>query len=437
MGLLALFQRAYPVPIARRESYGVRSPDAPPTEYGNYLATSNEVFAAASLRARLMSSVDLRLYRGTGPERSEVLTGAAKGLLQRVNPFWTWERLSRMDELSMCLWGESFWAVEPGRGGVPAEIWWLKPTQVTPVPDPSGYIRGFMYRPADGGREVAFTASEIVWFRYPNPLNEFTAISPLAAARLAADTASAMMKANRNLFSKGLQIAGLVVPDKDRVTFSEPQAKELQDMLDTRLSGTDKAHRWAVLRYDAQFRPMSVSPKDAEFIEGLNLTMRQVCNAYGIPSPLLNDMEHATLSNAREYERILWAHALVPDAKLRASDVREQFLPLFRGDADHAEFDFTSVPALQEAVSDVWAREYQAMQEGALTINDWRTSKGLPPVPWGDLPWMPVNKVQWSPEPAAEPPAATAQPPEPVVPPEEMPRTVREFLARAGLNGSH
>ena len=31
-----------------------------------------------------------------------------------------------------------------------------------------------------------------------------------------------------------------------------------------------------------------LAQKDAEFIQGLNLTLRQVCNAYGVPAPLLN-----------------------------------------------------------------------------------------------------------------------------------------------------
>jgi hypothetical protein len=37
-------------------------------------------------------------------------------------------------------------------------------------------------------------------------------------------------------------------------------------------------------------------------------------------------------------------------------------------------------------------RERQAIEVGALTINEWRRSKGLEPVPWGDKWWGPVNK---------------------------------------------
>jgi HK97 family phage portal protein len=363
-------------------------------KYGDAIATSNQVFSAASLRARLMSGLDLVLYRGRGAKKREIATGPAPDLLRWVNPFWTSRRLARMDELSMCLWGESFWAVQRGPDGQPTEIWWLKPTQVRPLVHEENYLTGFVYEPAAGGPLISFRADEVVWFRYPNPLDEFSALSPMSAARLAAETGEAMMTSNRKLFENGLNIGGIVVPTTDKVTFSEEQARDLESQLERRFKGVERAHRWAVLRYEAQFKGMGVTPKDAEFVAGLNLTLRQVCNAFGIPSPLLNDMEHATLANAREFERILWSHALVPDAAFRAAEIEEQFLPMFPGRLrpDHAEFDFSKVPALQESVSEVWARDRQAIEVGLLTINEVRARMGLPDVPWGDVYWCPVNK---------------------------------------------
>lgn len=363
-----------------------------PESYGNYLATSNEIYSAAMLRARLMSSIDLRLYDRDGPEKREITTGPEYTLLRRVNPFWTRRRLSMMDELSMSVWGETVWALEPGPAGQPGEIWWLKPSRVKPVPHESGYLAGFLYYPVNGGPPIPFRPDEIVWFRYPNPLDEFSAMSPLAAARLSADTASAMMRSNRNLFTQGLQMGGVVVPANDKVSFSEEQAEDLAKMLDKRFRGVDKAHRWAVLRFEAQFQKMQVTPKDAEFVEGLNLTLRQVANAYGIPVPLLNDLSRATLANAREYERILWTHALVPDARLRAEEIVEQFLPRFRTRTTWAEFDFSGVAALQESETEQWSREAEQIRVGGITVNEWRKKHGHPPVAWGDVWWAPVNQ---------------------------------------------
>ena len=388
-------------------------------EYGDYLVTSNEVFSAAMLRARLMSSLTLRTYRGdrTDPDRKEVTRGPATELLRHVNPFWSRRRLERMDELSMCLWGQTFWAIEKDGFGEPREIWWMKPTQVEPEIDDKSYLAGFWYTPIGGGERIWFGADEVVWFRYPNPLDEFAPLSPVAAARLAADTASAMMQSNRNLFLNGLQMGGFITPVEDKVTFEDGQAEDLELALARRFRGVDKAHRWAVLRFEAQFKEANITPKDAEFANGLNLTLRQVGNAYGIPIPLLNDMSGATLTNVREYQKLLWSHALVPDSQMRADEISEQLLPMFgqpmRARPDAVDYDYSSVEALQEAMSDQWGRERQAIEVGRYTINEIRAKAGEPPVPWGDVWWAPVNKSSVN-GPASAPQGDTAPAGDPV-----------------------
>lgn len=358
----------------------------------NKVATADDIYSVINLRARLVSGLKCKIYRGTGSSRKEVTTGPAYELLNHVNPFWTPRRLYRMDEFSMGLWGESFWAIEKDQFGQPAEIWWMKPSRVRVVPDAQNYIRGFLYFPMNGGQAIPFFPDEVVWFRYPNPYDEFAPLSPLKAAQRAAESGAAMMDSNRNLFDKGLQIGGFVTPSSDVKAFSPEQANDIERFLDSRFKGPRNAHRWAVLRFDATFKEAQVSPKDAEFAEGLNITLRRVCNVYGVPSPLMNDLEHATLANVGELHTILWADGLVPDVELRQEEITEQLLPMFPGRSLHAEFDLTKVSALQEASTSVWDRERQQIEVGSLTINEWREAHGMPPVKWGDAWWAPVNK---------------------------------------------
>jgi HK97 family phage portal protein len=422
------------------QRYGHDDERFSPEEYGDYLATSNDIYTAASLRARLMSSLDLNLYDREGPDKKLITSGPEYDLLRYVNPYWTRRRLARMDELCMCIWGETFWALESGPSG-PTEIWWMKPSRVKPVPHESGYLAGFLYYPVMGGEPLAFRPDEIVWHRYPNPLDEFSALSPLAAARLAADTGNAMMRSNRDMFKNGLSLAGLVVPATDKVSFSEDQAKDLERQLKSRFTGTANQHRWAVLRYEAQFKPLTVTQKDAEWSEGLNISLRGVANAYGIPLPMMNEMAGATLANASEYEKVLWVHTLVPDSQLRADEIVEQFLPRFRTRTRHAEYDYTRIAALQESETEQWSREVEAIRVGGITINEWRRKHGLPDVPWGDVWWAPVNQDpvadgesahQADPKPATVKPAARMPKPDPAA---EILRLFDRPLT--AVNGTH
>ncbi|WP_427422673.1 phage portal protein [Lysinibacillus fusiformis] len=423
--------------------YGHDQSEFSPDEYGDYLATSNDIYSIVSLRARMLSALRLGFYRGDTSDKVEVPDSPAAQLYRYVNPFWTAKRLARMDELCMGTWGETYWAVEKDRGQ-PKEIWWLKPSRVQPVPDETGYISQFVYQSVTGGA-ITFEADEIVWFRYPNPIDEFSPLSPLAAARLAADTSSAMMKSNQQLFSQGMQAAGIIVPATDKVTFTNEQADDLELHLKKKLTGTKNAHKWAVLRYEAQFKQLSMSPKDAEYAAGMGLTFAQACRAYGIHPTLLGQSDGATLANVREFQRGAWETALGPDADFKAEDVREQYLPMFRGGADHVEYDYSKVPALQESESEVWTREAQALDRGAITINEWRKRRGLPPVPWGDRPYMPVNKAPLAPDGSLDlPDTSETNPPDDETNPANQPESprildhlaARRLLAELHLNGA-
>lgn len=387
--------RGNPVPAAPQWEWGRGHDDSTysPVEYGDYIVTSNDVYTVIQRRVDALLDAKLRFFRGTSVDRKEVAAGPIVDLFASVNPFWTWEDLLDMTEKSMGLWGEAYWVmVSPNDPTAPpSELWWVKPSQMKPVPHPTRYLAGFEYCPPDGGRAIPFRTDEVVWFRYPNPNDEYSPLSPLAAARLAADTASDAMRANRSLYREGWNIGGLVMPAGEKVTYSLDEAKQFEEGLSRRFRGADKAHRWAVLRFRADVRQMGVTPRDAEFVNGLNLTFRQVARAYGVPPPLAGDLENATLANVEVYQRALWDMALKAQCRRYASTITEKVVSRFPR-VTTAEFDFSGVPALQEASTAVWDRERGQIEVGALTVNEWRKSKGLPAVPWGDVWWAPVNK---------------------------------------------
>lgn len=360
-----------------------------PAEYGTYITTSNAVYACATLRSSLLGSLVARAYRVySRTEREEVTSGPLVDLLRRVNPFWTFQRLIEMTELTLCVWGQAFWVLEWGGGRMPREIWWARPDRMRVVPDPQKYLRGFIYLPQDGGEPIWFDANEVIWLRYPNPLDEFAPLSPLAAARLAADYASAAMKSNLNLFRNGIQAGGLVTP-RSGITFTQEQAERLMEALERRFKGADRAHRWGVLRADVEVHELGITPHDAEFIDGLNWSLEDIARAYRVPLDLVGGQR--TYENVRAAMRAIWVNCLVPEARFIGGELTEQLLPHFPGQADEIELDTSEVEVLQEDKTERWQRAQAQISLGAITVNEWRMSEGLPPVPWGDVWWAPMN----------------------------------------------
>lgn len=424
--------RLGPAVVEPADKYWGKDPEpfSPPV-YGDYIATSSSVYACSNLRARNLASLPLRAYRMENGAKVEVTDGSFIDLMSRVNPHWTYQRLMQMHELSLCLWGSSFWILErgPNGTGVPTEIWWARPDRMRLIPDERNYIAGWIYE-WDNER-LYFKPDEVMWSRYPNPIDEFSGLSPIAATRLAIDTAHGALKSNHGIFKNGLQMAGVVTPNDNDTVWSSEQVKQLGDALERRFKGADKAHRVAVLGQSASFKTIGVSPKDAQFIELMKWSRSDVASVFAVPPELIGDHEHATYSNIEQAYKSFWTDCLIPEAALLASDITEQLCVHFPG-VEWVEFDTTHISALQpdkaslveqatkwvamgvplnKVLSEIapsmlpedggypWGEQQPGseanvfkyhMDYGVLTLNEIRERLGLPPIQGGDTPPKPM-----------------------------------------------
>lgn len=360
--------------------------DWTPSEYASYIATSNGVYACVNARTKALRRLPLRLYDGVGDKRKEVTTGPARELLDRVNPYWTFGRWLDMTEQALCVWGESF-SFYATQGRRPVELWWAPADRVTVHPDPENYISHFIYEV--NGKRIRFEREETLWLHYPNVNNQWEGLSPLAAARLAADTASAAAKSNYRVFTQGLTAAGMVVPQQGQ-NLTEDQARAVANDLNKRFTGASNAHKVAVLRFNVDVKSLSMTPKDAEFVASMNLSLEDIARAYAVPIDKVGGKR--TYQNVEDSEKVFWNDCILPEAQFIAEEITEQLLPLL-GRNLTAEFDDSEIDVLHEAETALWEREMGQLDRLTITINEWRADHGLEPVPWGDVVWMDGSKV--------------------------------------------
>jgi len=419
---LRQFLTMQPAPIPRREErafvtgpaivdpsqqyFGIGNETYQPPAYVSYPATSNGVYACINVRSKTLASLPLKVYRlsGTG-DRTEITNGPLWLLLRKVNPYWTFARLIEMTEQAMGVWGECFWFLTL-KGKQPAEIWWARADQVKVHPHPTEYISHFTYD-TGRGQPIRFERNETIWFRYANVADEYSGLSPLAAARLAADTASAAMHSNHAIFRNGSQIAGIVFPTNG-ATFSNEQAKDVSDGLSRKLKGVENAHKLAVLRMPIDIKSVTLSPKDAEFLGAMNWSLEDIARAYSVPIDKIGGKR--TYQNVEESEKVFWHDCMLPEARFIAAELTEQLLPAF-GDNLIAEFDTSDVDVLHEAETERWIRRKEMIASGYRTINQLLQEDGMDAQPWGDVWWAQSTLV----------PIDSNEKPEPVMPPGLMP----------------
>ena len=351
-------------------------------EYGRYYASSVPVYAAIKLRADAVSRPSLRIYRrGSGPGGSSAAVDSdhpVARLMQRVNPWTTSNDLWRSTEIHLNLWGSAFWALERDADGQ-WEIWPLRPDRVTVLPDDRRYLRGFVYQGRTG--PVAYTPDEVVWLRYYNPLEEYAGFSPLAPSRLSVDMGRDGMRFNRNFFRNSAQPDFVMLTDE---SMTDGEIADFYRQWEARYQGAGNAHRPAIANFIKDIKTLGVSHKDMDFIQGLRWSLEEVSRAFGVPKPLLGDLERATYANINGAERMFWRNTIVPELKFLEEHLTRMLLPRLGYPGLGLEFDLSSIEALQEDENQRVAREMQLLDRGVVTINELRRQRGLPGVPWGD-----------------------------------------------------
>jgi len=399
---------------ASDEAFGKDADEWAPGEYGNYIATSNHVYAMVTHRAELLAMLPLMAYTVDGQgDRTEDTTSPLAQILDTPNPFYDGTWLREITQMDLDLWGRWFWFLEGVSSDTspPREMYRAKPTLVSVVPSATEYIAGYLLTPEDGGEPIPFAPHEVIYGRYPNPLDELAGLSPIAAARLAADTGTAALKHNKRIFDQGTMAAGIVSPPEGD-TWTVEQVKELERDFNRRLKGVDKAHRWGFFRQRVDAQQLGWSPKDAEHLETMRYSLEEVARAYRYPLDLLRG--EVTFENQDASMRRLYTMGIIPAAWRMERTLQRHLAPRY-GTNRLIAHDTSGIEALQENRAEL-VQQITMLADKGVPLNKLLSEfmphllpEGGDGYAWGDVAWLQASMVPISgPEIVVAPPGTVA-----------------------------
>jgi HK97 family phage portal protein len=165
---------------------------------------------------------------------------------------------------------------------------------------------------------------------------------------------------------------------------TDTEIEEFYSRWEARYRGPGNAHRPAIASFVRDIKTLGLSHRDMDFIQGLRWSLEEVSRTYGVPKPLLSDMERATFSNVNAAERLFWRNTMLPQMRFLEEQMNRMLLPRLGYPDLVVEFDQSSIEALREDENSRVTREMQLLDRGVLTINEVRRGRNLPDVPWGE-----------------------------------------------------
>ncbi len=341
------------------------------------------VHRAVKLVAENAASGAFLLYEGAAERDRHPLLD----LLARPNPRQDGAALFEALYAYLLLAGNAYVeAVTLGGAGSASvrELYVLRPDRMRVVPGADGWAEAYEYTAA--GRTVRFDQSArpippILHLTAFHPLDDHYGLSALEAAAVAVDTHNAAAKWNKALLDNAARPSGaLVYSGPEGSVLSDGQFERLKQELEQTYQGTLNAGRPMLLEGGLDWKAMSLSPKDMDFMEAKHAAAREIALAFGVPPMLLGIPGDNTYANYQEANRVFWRQTVLPLANRMAGALTQWLAPVFGGELRLA-VDTDRIEALAADRAALWERVTGAP---FLTVNEQRAAVGYGPVAGGD-----------------------------------------------------
>ncbi len=256
------------------------------------------------------------------------------------------------------------------------ELHALRPDRMRAVPSSQGWPEAYEY--SVNGSSLRYRQDgkvpPILHLKLFNPLDDHYGLSPFEAAQKAIDTHNAAGTWNKAMLDNGARPSGaLMFKGVDGAEGLTPEQYErLKIELDENHQGALRAGRPLVLEGGLEWKEMSLSPREMDFIEAKNSAARDVALAFGVPPMLLGIPGDNTFANYAEANRSFWRMTVIPLALRVAEAMGNWLAPGFEGEP-RLGFDFDQVEALSPEREALWSRVGAAE---FLTLDEKRAAVG-------------------------------------------------------------
>ncbi len=352
--------------------------------YGKNALKEATVYACIKILAESLSKLPLKIYREDENGVNKAVKHYLYKLLKlRPNPYMSASDFAKCNETQRNIYGNAYVNIEMDEKGRIVGFWPIDASKVRIWIDDIGLFssKNHIWYEVDVGTERRkLMPNELLHFKSGVTLDGIVGVPPLDYLRATVENAAAAGRFINNFYKQGLQVKGIVqyVGDLN----SEAQ-KKFREKFEEMSSGLKNSHRIALMPIGYEFKPISLTMSDAQFLENTELTIRQIATAFGIKMHQLNDLSRATHTNVAEQQRQFYVDTLLPILTMYEQEMTYKLFLDSELDAGYyVKFNVDSMLR-----SDIKTR-YEAygigIEKGFITPNEARALEERPPLPGGD-----------------------------------------------------
>ena len=297
----------------------------------------------------------------------------------KIMTSYTW-RNSLMANL--CLQGNSYYIIVRDNAARPTELIYVNPEDVE-----IKYSGGEVFYSIKH-YDTPFTADNILHFMGLG----FDGIKGKSVVELHRDTIGLSIAANKyggSFYGNAATPSGIL---KHPGKLSAEAAGRLSTSWNNKYAGgPTNAHRTAILEEGMEFKSISLSPQDADFLNTRKFQVAEIARLFRVPPHMIQDLDRATYSNIEQQSIDFVMHTLRPYLVNLEEEMNRK---LFRENEQDSYYIKLNVAGLLRGDSAARADYYREMSSiGVLSINEIRRLEELNDLPGeaGDKHYYPLN----------------------------------------------
>lgn len=339
---------------------------------------------AIGMLSTAAASVWFKLYQvNTRGDRREIKKHPAIDMLMRPNPMQACTEFFQALYHYLLIGGNAFVQAVGPKGERPKELHLLRPDRMTVIAGrgamPASYRYTVNEKSVDFPVDSITGASRILHLKNFHPLNDWYGLSPIEAAAYSIDQHNQSGAWNQALLQNGARPSGALVVKADTGggVLSEDQYHRVKNQIDEQFTGAANAGRPLLLEGGLDWKEMSLSPKDMDFIEAKNSSARDIALAFGVPPQLLGIPGDNTYANLQEARLSMWEQTILPMVERLSDSMTRWLLPMFDNQLELAP-DTENITILAMRNQAIWDRVQKA---DFLTDDERRAAVGYGPKP--------------------------------------------------------
>ncbi|MDG1286692.1 MAG: phage portal protein [Rickettsiales bacterium] len=244
----------------------------------------------------------------------------------------------------------------------PSELHLLRPDRMSIISGKNGYPAA--YRHTVGNHMTDYPVhpvtqrSRVFHLKAFHPLNDYYGLSPMEAAAYSIDMHNQANSWNQSLMQNAARPSGALIVKTQGDSpgrLSEDQYYRIKQQVDEQFSGAANAGRPLLLEGGLEWKEMSLSPREMDYISAKHSAARDIALAFGVPPQLLGIPGDNTYSNLAEARLGLWEQTIIPLMQQVTDGMNGWLAGYYPGKLELA-LDMDGVSALSLRQEKLWKR---------------------------------------------------------------------------------